>query len=254
MVLRYNGIEVKIMQMDATRKPHYDFHQEPWHSTSGQWLREVVFGVNDGLVATVGLIAGVTSSNMSTTGVLEAGFAAMGAATVAMSLGSYLSSKAEYDFQHSEIAREREEIAESTEHELGELRTIYTDMGFAIDEVEMIVNRARKNHDLCLRLMIRDELGIGDLEAESPVKNAVVMGVSVIAGSLPPILPFLFWPISTAFTVGLIVSGIAAFLLGVLKSRVAKSSWVKSGFSFFGLAAVSVVIGIGIGNIVPHFF
>ena len=45
---------------DAARHPHKKYHDEDWHTPKGRQIREVVFGMNDGIVSTVGFVAGVT--------------------------------------------------------------------------------------------------------------------------------------------------------------------------------------------------
>jgi vacuolar iron transporter family protein len=232
-----------------------DYHGETWHSDYGSLLREAVFGVNDGLVSMLGIVAGVTASGLGHVHVVIAALVAAIAATVSMALGSYLSSRSENDFYASEIERERREIEELPEHEMQEIDEMYTEYGFAPDEVEMIKRRFAQNHELWLEFMLRDELGIIRSREERPVRNALVMAAAVLVGSMPPVLPFLFFgSTGTALRVAVVLSALAAFGLGVLKSRLAKGTWLGSGLTFLLVAAVAACIGIGVGDLIPHLF
>src|ERR687891_624178 len=74
-------------------------------------IREFVFGIQDGLISTVGLLAGVQGATESSTVVVIAGLSAMFSGAVSMAAGSYLSSSAEKEIFDKEL-REAEVLAE----------------------------------------------------------------------------------------------------------------------------------------------
>src|SRR5438132_1687657 len=43
-------------------EPLKRFHKEAWHTPHGRLIREVIFGLNDGVISTIGFLAGVTAS------------------------------------------------------------------------------------------------------------------------------------------------------------------------------------------------
>ena len=55
-------------------------------------IREFVFGIQDGLISTVGLVAGIQSATESNLVVIVTGFTAMFSGAISMATGSYLSS------------------------------------------------------------------------------------------------------------------------------------------------------------------
>ena len=95
---------------DEVQHPHKRYHDEDWHTPKGRQIREVVFGMNDGLVSTVGFVAGVTGSIKDSRIVFLTGMAAIVAGAVSMFLGAYLASKSQKEFFEMEIAREKREI------------------------------------------------------------------------------------------------------------------------------------------------
>jgi VIT1/CCC1 family predicted Fe2+/Mn2+ transporter len=232
-----------------------DYHGETWHSEYGSVLREAVFGINDGLVSMLGIVAGVTASGLGHLHVVMAALVAAIAATVSMALGSYLSTRSQNDFFASEVERERRELEEMPEHEMAEIDEIYSGYGFAPDEVAIFKRRFAQNHELWLEFMLRDELGIMREQSEHPVRNAAIMAAAVLLGSLPPVLPYLLLRSTHgALELAFVLSGAAAFALGVLKSRLAKGTWWGSGLMFLAVAAVAATVGIGVGDVVPHLF
>src|ERR1041384_4206942 len=75
-------------------------------------VREFVFGIQDGLISTVGVLTGVQGATKSNAVVIITGLTAMFAGAVSMSAGSYLSSSAEKEIFDKEL-HEAEVLAEN---------------------------------------------------------------------------------------------------------------------------------------------
>ena len=108
---------------------------EPWHKTgAGGFLRNVVYGFNDGLTANFGLVAGMVGaqSALGSVGhtVVVAGIAGMVADALSMGSSGYLAAKSEREVFEHEIAMEREEIRLMPELEREELRSSTRPRGF----------------------------------------------------------------------------------------------------------------------------
>lgn len=128
--------------------PHKRFHGEDWHTPQGRLIREVVFGINDGLVSTVCFMAGVYGSLADIRLIAVAGMAEMIAGAFSMGMSSYISTKSQSEYFLSEIERERREIDEFPDKE-------------------------------------REELGISRGEIQDPIKNGLIMCGSFILGAIP---------------------------------------------------------------------
>lgn len=235
---------------DEVQHPHKRYHDEDWHTPRGRQIREVVFGMNDGLVSTVGFVSGVTGSINNSRIILFTGMAAMLAGAVSMFLGAYLASKSQIEFFEREIEREKREIAEYPEKERQEIRDIFTDHGFTEDEVEMIVHRVTSDKDRWIKFMMRDELGIVDEDFESPVKAGVIMSASFITGGLPLILPYLFISESlSALKLSILIALVILLGLGIGKTVITKTHWLKSSAETVLLGSVAAGVGYIFGRI-----
>src|SRR6476646_10543165 len=83
---------------------------EPWHRTeSGGFLRNVVYGFNDGLTANFGLVAGVIGAAVVNQhqAVAVAGVAGLIADALSMGSSGYLASKSEREVYEDEISMEK---------------------------------------------------------------------------------------------------------------------------------------------------
>ncbi len=227
---------------------HTTRHAEAWHTPKGRAIREVIFGVNDGLVTTVGFLAGVTISISDMRLVLLAAVAEIVAGAVSMSIGAYLSTKSQREFFHSEVELERWEIEKTPEKEAQELREIYHEMGFNKAEQEMIVKRVIEDKELMLRIMKREELGLIDEHLDEPSKVAITMGLSFLGGSLPPLLPYVFVSNSVHAMWGAIgLSVLFLFSAGVVKTRLTRVNPIRSGLEMTSLGVLAALVGFGIG-------
>lgn len=221
---------------------------EDWHTPKGRAIREIIFGVNDGLVTTIGFLAGVTSSIAQARYILLAGIAEIVAGAISMALGAYLATKSQREFFHSEIEQEKWEIEKMPEKEAQEIREIYGDMGFTRPEQEMIVNRVTSDKDIMLRFMKREELGLFDEHLDDPVGVALTMGLSFLAGALPPIVPYFFiGDPHAAIWVAVLLSVVFLFSVGVAKTRLTKVKPLRSGLETTILGVVACGIGYILG-------
>lgn len=68
-----------------------NFHQEEWHTPKERAIREVVFGVNDSHITTLGFLAGVTGSMQDHRMILLAALAEIVAGPISMTSAAYIS-------------------------------------------------------------------------------------------------------------------------------------------------------------------
>ncbi len=237
----------------TTAPPLADFHDETWHTPKGKLIREVVFGMNDGLITTIGFIAGVHLSLKDPAMVLLAVNAEVFAGTISMALGAYLSTKSQREFFQREIDRERREIEEEPEREAQEIRDIYRAKGFTDEEIEIIVRRITADKDRFLDFMLKEELGLVQENLDNPWTVAGVMGVSFFVGGFIPLLPLLIPFIPNPLPYSLGASFLALFGLGWGKARLARRNPLLGGVEILVLGSIAVALGFVLGKAVALF-
>ena len=82
----------------------------PRHTLRGRTIRQIGFGANDGMVTMLALIAGLSGAAVEGRIVILAGLAEMIAGALSMSVGEYLSTKAQVNYYREQMKREKEEI------------------------------------------------------------------------------------------------------------------------------------------------
>ena len=222
---------------------------EPWHRTeSGGFLRNVVYGFNDGLTANFGLVAGVigASSTSQHHTVILAGVAGLIADALSMGSSGYLAAKSEQEVYANEIAMERDEIALMPEIERDELALIYEAKGMDASSAHALATQVMANPERMLEEQVQEELGIGAPHM-SPLREGWVTGSATAVGALIPVFPFLFWEGTTAIVTSFVVSMLSHFLVGGARSVFTGRSAFRSGLDMFvvglGVAAVGYFVG-----------
>ena len=217
-------------------------------------IRELVFGIEDSLVSTVGVVVGVAAGAHDARIVVLSGAVLIVVEALSMAAGSFLSSKSHREMLERAIKEEEYEIEHAPEQEREELRDMYRERGFTPDEVEILVRRITSDKKLWLEEMMAKELKINAVDLEEPTKNAFVMGVSYVCGGVIPLAPYLFLPLGTASVVAVSLAAVALFALGYAKGRVLQNDGVKSGMEMLLITSVAATIGYVIGEVVGDLF
>lgn len=213
-------------------------------------IREGIFGLNDGLVATIGLVSGEALSHQPHSAVIIAGLSSVGAAMVSMAVGSFLATSSENDFMNKEIADQRAAIKQHPHRERHHVARLLDEIGIPPHHVSKTSQHIVESRFRWLKFMVRENLGIHQNRQETPAKNALVMGVAVLVGSTPPVVPYLLpLSLSGARNLSWALSVLAALALGTVKGVLTRTSLVKSALSFGVLVSLSALVGalIGVG-------
>jgi|GEM_PF-831911 len=167
---------------------------EPWHQgvKAGGWLRNIVYGFNDGLTANFGLVMGVLGASVSDKTVLLAGFAGLLADALSMAASGYLAARSEQQVREHHLALERAELRFMPEEERQELARAFEQKGLTADEAANAASRLMQDPRRALTELAREELGIDPEAEESPLQEGIVTGIATGLGAVIPILPFLW--------------------------------------------------------------
>lgn len=223
--------------------------RERWHRGGGGSMRDLIFGINDGLVSTLSLVSGVAGADPGRGVVLLAGLAGLLAGAISMAAGAYISTKSEREVHEAEVAREREEIEQDPEEEKEELRILYQLKGFSVEEAERMVERVSQEPELFLEGLVRDELGLMPESFPNPWKAGAFSGGSFILGAIVPLIGYLFLQGLPALFLSVTMSILALFVIGALKTVFTGLPWLKSGLEMVGIGIFATAITYLIGRI-----
>ena len=176
-------------------------------------MYNIILGGQDGLVNVLGVILAVATAVSDVRIVIIAGLAATFAESISMTAVAYTSTKAARDFYRSELEREKREMKEIPEQERKEIRIIYARKGFSGHILNAIVKKITSNKRLWLRTMMEEELHLFPDEYSHPAKDAAIVGIAALVGSIVPLVSFLFLPIREAVIASIALS-LAVLVMG----------------------------------------
>ncbi len=217
-------------------------------------VREGIFGLEDGMVSTLGAIVGIAVGTGNQYVVILSGMVVIAVEALSMAAGSYISSKSERDIGERWLKEEAWEIENDPEGEKQELRVWYKERGFSKQEIEILVKRITANKDLWLEEMAHHELKIFPGELEHPIKNALVMGGSYIVGGVVPLVSFFFLSIEQAIVSAIVLSTLGLFCMGALLTRFTYRNWMRSGFEMVVIAMSAALLGFLIAKAARFLF
>lgn len=217
-------------------------------------IREFVFGIQDGLISTVGLLAGVQGATENSLVVIVTGFTAMFSGAISMAAGSYLSSVAQKEIFDKEIT-DAEKLAEREPYLAAEgLLRALGEEGLSKEQSYRMVKALIQERNVFMRTFQEKVFGLGSAEINRPIQAALVMGLSFILGAIVPIVPYIFLPGVAAFYLSALLGGLTLFGVGAFKGRLADQSLFLAGGKFFLIAVSAAGLGYLIGLIVQYFF
>jgi len=232
-----------------THSHEYPAEYESHIGVSRQYWRDIILGVNDGLVSIFLLVVGVVGAGLTSDQVLVTAVAAATAGAVSMAAGEYLATKSQAEILDAELTLEKTHIRDFRESEVAQLRGFFEDMGVADEDLEGVVAAVSRSDETLLNAMASLEFGVVESEKRSPYLAMVVSGLLFLVGSLTSVVPFvIFESTTTALTWAAVLSMAGLFLVGVVKARVANGHLFKAGAENMVIAGVGGLIAWLIGN------
>ena len=231
-------------------------NSEPWHRTaSGGFLRNVVYGFNDGLTANFGLVAGVIGAAVAQQhqAVIVAGVAGLIADALSMGSSGFLAAKSEREVYDYEIAMERDEVALMPEIERDELALIYEAKGMDATAAHALATQVMADPERMLEEQVQEELKIGE-QTISPLREGWVTGLATAFGAIIPVFPFFFLKGNTAIFASFAFSMLSHFVVGAARSVFTGRSIFRSGLDMFVVGLGVAIVGYYVGGWVGHLF
>jgi VIT1/CCC1 family predicted Fe2+/Mn2+ transporter len=228
------------------------YHQSGASRKIQDYLGEFVYGGIDGAVTTFAVVAGATGAHLRSEIVIVLGLANLLADGFSMSVGSFLSTKAEKENYEKHRKIEYWEIEHLPEKEKDEVREIFAEKGFEGEMLEKIVDTITEDDDRWVDVMMKDELNMIK-EDRSPFMMGLATFVSFfILGSIPLVL--YIWDYFGSFPAdkflwSSILTSISFVIIGYYKSLVTHTKKIRGVLETLALGGIAAVLAYAVGDI-----
>jgi len=230
--------------------------QEELHNRKdiGALIREIVFGMEDGMVSTLGAVTGIAVGSGNRATVILAGVVIVAVESVSMGIGSYLSNRSEEEVNKQSLQTQRKEIIDDVHTETEELFGAIQKDGWPKDIARIMADTAAKDSKLMLKEKAYRELSVIPSRNSKSLRNAIAMYFSYVIGGAIPLIPYLvLGRVASATPISVVITLIGLFALGAIMTAYTRISWYKSGARMLALGGIALVIGYVIGDLASQF-
>lgn len=219
------------------------------------YLKEIVYGGNDGIVTTFAVVAGFTGAQASNAAslsyltVLLFGLANLFADGASMALGNFLSLRSEKDVYKAHRDKERTEIRRSRKMEKEETIEILKMRGFTPQQAVQLTDIFMTNEKYWLQFMMSDELEMPDPTKENPFLTALATFISFSSFGVIPLIPYIFLDNQpNSFMFSSLATFSALILLGLLRYSVTRINLLRSITEMVMIGSIAAIIAYLVGT------
>lgn len=217
------------------------------HDTGSAIIRDVILGGQDGLVNVLGIVLAVAKATSSTYIILISGLAATFAESISMAAVAYTSAKAGKEFYEKKRVEIERKVKRNPKAAKPVLKGMFEKCGLQGTMLNKAIQSVMRSKKRLKSVWVKQELEKVE-EFDHPVRDAVVVGVSAIVGSLVPLVPFLFMPIGSAVWMTLALSTVTLFAAGAVKAKYTAAQPFKSGVELAAVGMTAAITGYLIGT------
>jgi vacuolar iron transporter family protein len=216
-------------------------------------VREIVFGVQDGVLTTAGVLAGLSGAVSGRSQIILAALASTAAGALSMGAGAYLGTRAEIEVLRTEMRRARDQARSQPYIVQESLLEALAKEGLSREASYRAVRLLSSAPQALYSTAEEKIYGLTGGSFGNPVVDGLLMGIAFLAGAVVPLLPFvLCWSVQTGLIAGLGTTALVLFSVGyVIEGRLAGYRYPAiAGARFLaialGAAALGYVIGLAI--------
>lgn len=216
-------------------------------------IREIVFGVQDGVLTTAGVLAGLSGAVSVRSQVILAALASTVAGALSMGAGAYLGAHAKSAVLRSELDRVRRE-SEGQPYVVQEsLLDALAKEGLSREAGYRIVKLLSSAPNALYSTAEQKIYGLAAADFGNAITDGLLMGVAFLIGALVPLLPFvLIASVRTGLVAGMATTAITLFAVGyVFEGRLSSERRPAfAGLRFLAIALGAATIGYLIGLLI----
>ena len=239
-------------------KSFYDREYKKEHiGASREYWRDMILGVNDGLVSTFLLVTGVYGSGLDSKSILLTAISGCIAGAISMAAGEYVATKTQEEVKKAESALETKAVANHKTNELRFLNDLLTKIGIpeaaGTEDEAFAVRRAmmgyyERNDEAHVKINVA--LAFGDVEASqrSPWLAGGSSFILFFFGSLTSVIPFAVTSDeNSAVLAAFIATMVCIMLVGGVKTWATRGVWWTSALENLIITAGGGGVAYGIG-------
>ena len=220
----------------------------------GPFIRDIVYGGNDGIVTTFAVVAGTVGADMPRYVIIILGLANLLGDGISMAAGAYLSIKSELDQFERLRNEEEQEIEKHPEIEREEVREAYAAKGLTGADLDHVVTLLTSNRALWIETMMKEEHGLVRESTERPLAHAIFTFCSFVFFGSIPLIPYVYsGGLQYRFRIAIISTATALALLGFARSFITRQRLLRGPLEILMVGLVSTGAAYFVGILLKGF-
>ncbi|MBI3114881.1 MAG: VIT1/CCC1 transporter family protein [Candidatus Kerfeldbacteria bacterium] len=225
------------------------FHQR----ATGTYLKDLVFGANDGIVTTFAVVAAAAGAGLEAFVVIILGVANLLADGLSMGLGNFLGEKSDEAYNRGQRQKEYWEIKHFPEIERNEVRAVFKKWGFSGQLLEQAIHQVVADPDRWVDFMMREELGIVESEdSGGAAKHGVAMFFAFVIAGFIPLIAYVLPNVPSPFLVSTVLAGLTFCAVGSLRAKFTPTRWWVAGLEVLLIGGIASAVAYGIGRVLER--
>jgi len=219
-----------------------------------EFLGQIVYGGNDGIVTTFAIVAGFAgagaegAASIGGAAVLLFGLANLFADAVAMGLGEYLSDRSQREVYRDQRRQEMAALARDPGASATALAGDLAAAGMAAKDAAAMTAILQRNPKMMAEMALHLRRGLADPGAGSPVGRALVTFGSFVGLGFIPILPYMLSdPSPRTFATSVAATFGALGLLGLLRWRATSERLLRAMGETVLVGTLCAAVAFGVG-------
>ncbi len=212
-------------------------------------VREIVFGVQDGVLTTAGVLCGLSGAVSQHSQVALAALASTAAGALSMAAGAYLGTRAETEVLSAELELVRVEAAAKPYTVQEGLLDELCKEGLSREGAYRIVRLLSTSPKALTSTAEAKMFGLSSATLGRPALDGIVMGIAFLVGAVVPLLPYMLIA-GPHYDLGgaLVATALTLFGVGYFEGWLAHRDdrW-RSGIRFLAIAMSAAAAGYLIG-------
>jgi len=207
--------------------------------------------MQDGVLTTAGVLAGLSGAVSSHSQVLLAALASTAAGALSMGAGAYLGTNAETEVLRSELDRARQEIQQQPYVAQEALLAQLEKEGLSREAGYRVVRLLSTSTKTLVTTAEQKVFGLTGSMLGNAALDGVIMGIAFALGALVPLVPYMLISAARpALFAALGTTAVTLFTVGYFQGWLARRPRLSSGLRFLaiamGAAAAGYLIGLAI--------
>lgn len=220
------------------------------------YLKEIVYGGNDGIVTTFAVVAGFTGAAAngniaaySYATVLLFGLANLFADAASMGLGNFLSVRSEQDVYNAQRRKQQNNIKTSTEKQKDLTNHLLLEKGYTKDQAQQMTNLFASNEKHWTQFLMNNAVGLPNPSDEKPVYTGIATAIAFMLFGSIPLLPYiLFGASSQLFLYSSMFSLAALVLLGIIRGKIVQENMLQSILEIVAVGSIAASLAYFVGT------